>query len=104
MEFKAGIAMMTKLQSGAVKHGMESVAHAQTSVKTSLSATVNGGFGLDATLFMRLVAAMSLMARPCPKDLANTSRARFPAQISFQVQRRYAPELRWKRTMIGSTF
>ncbi len=75
MEFKAGIATVTKLQIGAIKHGMESVAHAQTRVKTSLSATVNGGFGLDATLFMRLVAAMSLMAKPCPKDLANTARA-----------------------------
>lgn len=45
----------------------DSVAHAQAHVKTGLSATADGGFGLDATLSMRPVATMSLKAKTMPQ-------------------------------------
>ena len=45
-------------RTGAIDLMEESVPHAQPRVKTGLSATAVGGFGLDTGLFMRPVATM----------------------------------------------
>ena len=50
-------------RTGAIDLMEDPVPHAQAHVKTGLSATAVGGFGLDMGLFMRPVATMRFTAK-----------------------------------------
>jgi len=52
-----------KRRTGAIDLMEDPVPHAQPRVKTDLSATAVGDFGLDSGLFMRPVATMRFMAK-----------------------------------------
>jgi hypothetical protein len=60
-ESSRGFPVMLDRRPGAIRLMDDCVAQAQDRVKTGLSATADDGFGLDATLSMRLMATMSLM-------------------------------------------
>ena len=71
LDVPSGIAMDSEFRisggcerrTGAIDLMEDPVPHAQPRVKTDLSATAVGGFGLDTGLFMRPVATMRFMAK-----------------------------------------
>ncbi len=63
MDFEFRFSGGCERRTGAIDLMKGPVPHAQPRVKTGLSATAVGGFGLDAGLFIRPVATMEFMAK-----------------------------------------